>query len=104
MDTYQAQPVLDHLAHAGQQLFDALEALANEYPEVARGVVGLPQLCYLDFVTEELSGRVAREAARRGLLFKRDAYNFVSLAHGDQEIEAVRQRLAEAMAEVARTC
>ena len=104
MDAYQAEPVLEHLAHAGRRLFGALETLAREYHDVVRGVAGLPQLCYLDFVTEELSGRVAREAARRGLLFKRNAYNFVSLAHGDEEIEAVTQRLAEAMAEVARTC
>jgi glutamate-1-semialdehyde 2,1-aminomutase len=104
MDAYQAEPVLDSLAHAGQRLFRALETLAREHPEVARGVRGLPQLCYLDFVNDALSGRVAREAARRGLLFKRSAYNFVSLAHGDGEIEAVTQRLAEAMAEVARTC
>lgn len=104
LETYEREPVLEHLERVGTRLSGVLGQLASAHPELARGVRGLPQMCYLDFVTEELSGRVAQAAARRGLLFKRNAYNFVSLAHGDEEIEMVTQRLGEAMAEVARTC
>jgi glutamate-1-semialdehyde 2,1-aminomutase len=104
LQVYERDPVLQHLERAGTTLFGALSRLAEQHPRLARGVCGLPQLCYLDFVSEELSSRVAREAARRGLLFKRNAYNFVSLAHGEAEIAAVTQRLGEAMEEVTRTC
>jgi glutamate-1-semialdehyde aminotransferase len=34
-----------------------------------------------------VSGRLARDAARRGLLFKRSAYNFVSLAHDEAAVD-----------------
>jgi len=47
---------------------------------------------------------VAQAAARRGLLFKRSAYNFVSLAHSPDVVEAVLERLAAALDEVAGRC
>ncbi len=104
LDTYEQQPVIDHLERVGARLLRGLETLAEEHAAVVHGVRGLPQMCYLEFVSEETSGRVAIEAARCGLLFKRDAYNFVSLAHGEEEIETVTQRLDEALTQVGRTC
>ena len=35
----------------------------------------------------EMSGRVARACAGRGLLFKRSAYNFPSLAHDEAAVD-----------------
>jgi len=104
LETYAREPVLEHLERVGIRFYRVLEQLADAHPELVGGVRGLPQMCYLDFATEALSCRVAREAARRGLLFKRNAYNFVSLAHGDEEIEMVTERLGDVMVEVARTC
>jgi hypothetical protein len=57
-------------------------------------------MCYLRFTTEAVSSRVAVACARRGLLFKRTAYNFVSLAHGEMEIDTALTLLNEALEEV----
>jgi glutamate-1-semialdehyde aminotransferase len=48
-------------------------------------------------------GRKAAVAcARRGLLFKRNAYNFVSLAHGETEIDHALAVLREVLQELDR--
>ena len=56
-------------------------------------------MCHLDYRDEAVSFAVARGCARRGVLFKRSAYNFVSLAHQpadiDRALEALDQSLAE---------
>ena len=44
------------------------------------GVGGLPEMCHLEFRDEAASRPGGRGRAERGLLFKRGAYNFVSLA------------------------
>jgi glutamate-1-semialdehyde 2,1-aminomutase len=85
------------LAARGSTLLAGLERLAERFPGLATGARGIPEMCYLEWATEELSGRVARECARRGLLFKRNAYNFVSLAHGERDIATALGILEEVM-------
>jgi hypothetical protein len=43
---------------------------------------------------------LARGAARRGVLFKRTAYNFVSLAHDPVVIDSALTALEETLGEV----
>ena len=81
-----AQDLPGALAGRGGMLLAGLERLAERFPGLTTGARGIAEMCYLEWATEELSGRVARECARRGLLFKRNAYNFVSLAHTDADI------------------
>jgi len=88
------------LANRGGLLLSGLERLAERFPRLTTGARGIPEMCYLEWATEELSGRVARECAQRGLLFKRNAYNFVSLAHENADIEAALATLEEVM----KTC
>jgi glutamate-1-semialdehyde 2,1-aminomutase len=76
-----------HLARVGQSFVDGLGRLASRYPNLISGVAGLPEMCFLRFTSEEAGIRVAREAAGQGLLFKRTAYNFVSLAHDAASVE-----------------
>jgi glutamate-1-semialdehyde aminotransferase len=75
------QDVPAHLGRVGRLLLDGLGSLAKRFPDLISGVAGLPEMCFLRFTSEEAGIRVARMAAERGLLFKRTAYNFVSLAH-----------------------
>jgi glutamate-1-semialdehyde aminotransferase len=44
-------------------------------------------MCLLECRSEPLSARFAVECAGRGLLFKRSAYNFVSLAHDEPTVD-----------------
>jgi hypothetical protein len=46
---------------------------------------------------------VASHCARRGLLFKRTAYNFVSLAHDEATIDESLGILGETLTKVERT-
>ena len=102
--TYRQDRVCDRLEAAGTVLLAGLERLAPAFPKAVRGVRGMPQMCYLTFSREEVSAAVAVAAARHGLLFKRNAYNFVSLAHTDDVVIDVVQRLEAALTEVERTC
>ncbi len=61
-------------------------------------------MCYLDFVDAELSAAFAAQAAKRGVIFKRNAYNFVSFAHTDEIVRDIVERLEETAEEVKRTC
>lgn len=104
MEVFDRDDVVGHLERTGGLLLRGLRALAVRYPALIRAVRGVPQMCYLQFVDSEASARVARAAAARGVLFKRTAYNFVSLAHNNAAVQAVLDRLDEALGEVAATC
>jgi glutamate-1-semialdehyde 2,1-aminomutase len=92
-----------HLNRIGQRLIDGLHALASRYEAVVFGVAGVPEMCHLEFRDEPISGRVATACAERGLLFKRGAYNFVSLAHDDWIVDRSLAILDKALSTVARS-
>ena len=87
-----------HLAKQGGRLFAGLKRLAAEHPRLVAGVGGVPEMCYLQFHEEAESARVARECARQGLLFKRTAYNFVSLAHDAAVVDGALATLEAVLA------
>jgi glutamate-1-semialdehyde 2,1-aminomutase len=90
------------LAEIGARWKQGLETIAGRHPAVVTGVIGIPEMCSLTFRDEALSATVAMRAADLGLLFKRSAYNFVSLAHDDAALTFALDRLETAVAEVAR--
>jgi glutamate-1-semialdehyde 2,1-aminomutase len=98
VETARAERVPDHLARAGARWHAGLTTLASRYPHLVSGVAGLPEMCYLSFREAALGGRVAARCYERGLLFKRSAYNFVSLAHGEREVDEALGVLDEALA------
>jgi glutamate-1-semialdehyde 2,1-aminomutase len=81
------QRLPDRLAVLGGRLHAGLTALAGRLPEKVTAVSGIPELCYLRFADDAVSRRVAQQCARAGLLFKRTAYNFVSLAHEEADVD-----------------
>jgi glutamate-1-semialdehyde aminotransferase len=91
-----------HLTRVGTRLLDGLRALAREHPETVVRAAGIPEMCFLEYRDETVSGRVATACAERGLLFKRSAYNFVSLAHDDTTVERTLGVLDEALSAVRR--
>ena len=97
------QRVPEHLGRVGARLMTGLGRLAEDHPGIVSAVAGLPEMCFLRFPDEETGVRLARLAAGRGLLFKRSAYNFVSLAHDDAAIDRAVAMLAEACREIARS-
>jgi glutamate-1-semialdehyde aminotransferase len=59
-------------------------------------------MCFLAYRDDATSAAVARGAARRGVLFKRSAYNFVSLAHDDASVDQVLDALDETLRDLGR--
>ncbi len=92
----------EHARRVGQELFSGLAAQAARYPDLVTEAIGIPEMCALRFRDDAGGGAVAAAMARRGVLFKRTAYNFVSLAHGDAEVAEGLAALGEALAEVRR--
>jgi glutamate-1-semialdehyde 2,1-aminomutase len=81
------------LAALGSRWLLGLSELVQRYPDLLVEARGIPEMCYLVYRSEELGAAVAREAAARGLLVKRSAYNFVSLAHTEEIVDASLDRL-----------
>ncbi len=96
------QGVPARLGQLGARLLGGLGELAARYPGVVRRVAGLPEMCCLEFHDPAAGAALAVEAARRGVLFKRSAYNFVSLAHDDALIDGALGVLDESLRAVVR--
>ncbi len=92
------QRVPAHLGRVGARLLAGLASLAHRHPSLLAGVEGIPEMCSLAFRSDAASRAVAAAAARRGLLFKRSPYNFVSLAHDEAAVDRVLDLLDDACA------
>jgi glutamate-1-semialdehyde 2,1-aminomutase len=95
--------VPDHLHRMGSRVLAGLSGLRHQYPGLVEGVGGIPEMCFLQYADETASRAVAAACARGGLLFKRSAYNFVSLAHNEPVIDRSLQLLDEALSTVAKS-
>ncbi|MEP6571816.1 MAG: aminotransferase class III-fold pyridoxal phosphate-dependent enzyme [Gemmatimonadota bacterium] len=86
-----------HLHRIGTVLLHGLHALQRRYPDLITGVGGIAEMAFFQYATEETSRAVAAGCALRGILFKRSAYNFVSLAHGEPEISTLLKTLEDVL-------
>jgi glutamate-1-semialdehyde 2,1-aminomutase len=91
-----------HIHRVGARLLAGLQTLAAKHERLGVRAAGLPEMCFLEYRDEALSGRVAVACAERGLLFKRSAYNFVSLAHDEGVVDRTLDLLDDALVRVAR--
>jgi glutamate-1-semialdehyde 2,1-aminomutase len=103
VDVMERERVPEVLRARGSRLLDGLKALAGRHPSVVNDAAGLPEMCYLRFTSETTGALVVRVAAARGLLWKRSAYNFVSLAHDEEAIGHALELLDAACGEVAHS-
>jgi glutamate-1-semialdehyde aminotransferase len=95
------EAVCPHLHRVGTHLLHGLHRLHHDYPSIVSGVAGVAEMCFVNYASEEVGRAVARGCAARGVLFKRTAYNFVSLAHDDATVDQTLGLLAEVLAEAA---
>ncbi len=100
LGTFERDNVCDHLHRIGTRLLHGLHELHRAYPGIVTGVAGIAEMCFLHYATEELSRAAALRAAQRGLLFKRTAYNFVSLAHDEGTVDRTLETLHAALREI----
>ncbi len=101
LDVYQREDVAGHLANVGERFYRGLESVVSDYGGVTKAVRGIAEFCYLECVDDQTSALLAAKCAANGLIFKRNAYNFVSLAHPDAVIDDVVQRVGDAVDQIA---
>src|SRR3989441_1848401 len=87
LDVVVSQGVPAHLHHVGTRLLHGLHRLQREHTGAVAGVGGVAEMCFLHYASDGVSRAVARGCAARGVLFKRTAYNFVSLAHDEATVD-----------------
>lgn len=87
LEVFEREDVCAHLHSVGTRLLHGLHDLQHRHSAVVTGVAGVAEMCFLHFSDETTSRAVAAGCAHRGLLFKRTAYNFVSLAHDQQTVD-----------------
>jgi len=91
LDVWEREDVAAHIERVGVL---AMAGLGDALEGVAR-VRGAPAMWLIDFAEGGTERACLLGAVERGVLLKRGAYNFPSLAHGDGEVretvEAVRQ-------------
>jgi glutamate-1-semialdehyde aminotransferase len=103
IDVMVRESVPERLGLSGARLLSGLRTLAGRHPALITAAAGLPEMCYLRFATDQAGALVARAAAARGLLWKRSAYNFVSLAHNESLVDEALELLEQACQEVTRS-
>lgn len=102
LTVFRESDVCGHLHRVGTRLLHGLHALSHRHAAVVTGVAGVAEMCFFTFASDDDSRAVALACAARGLLFKRTAYNFVSLAHDEATVDRTLEILDAALAEVGR--
>lgn len=101
LEVFAHEDVSGHLHRMGTRLLHGLHRLHRKHADLVTGVGGIAEMCFLHFVSENISREVARGCAARGLLFKRTAYNFVSLAHDEETVDRTLETLGEVLGAIA---
>src|SRR5207248_7769057 len=97
LEVFAHEDVCGHLHRMGTRLLHGLHRLHHKHGDVVTGVGGIAEMCFLHFASEDMSRAVARGCAARGLLFKRTAYNFVSMAHDEETVDRTVQTIEEVL-------
>jgi len=97
VEVFAHEDVCGHLHRMGTRLLHGLHRLHHKHADFVTGVGGIAEMCFLHFASEHVSRDVARGCAARGLLFKRTAYNFVSLAHDEETVDKTLDILEEVL-------
>jgi glutamate-1-semialdehyde 2,1-aminomutase len=94
LEVWEGTDVAAHIGTVGERLMGGLRVLGT------RGrydVSGLPEMFQLRFAVEEDERRTLLGAVERGVLLKRGAYDFPSLAHGPAEVDVTLEAVAAAL-------
>lgn len=101
LEVFTHEDVCGHLHRMGTRFLHGLHRLHRKHEDLVTGVGGIAEMCFLHFASEHASQQVARGCAARGLLLKRTAYNFVSMAHDEETIDRTLELLGEVLSVLA---
>ncbi len=100
LEVMETEEVPAHLGRIGGLLYSGFLGLAGRHPDLILGARGIAEMCHLQWRSEDVTRRVTLGMVRRGILLKRSAYNFASLAHGTTEVERTLSGLDDVLAEI----
>lgn len=95
LDVWDRTDVAGHIQEVGRRLLDGLVRLSEGG---AFEVVGLPEMFLLRFPTAEAERRFLLAMVGEGVLLKRGAYDFPSLAHGEADVARTLAAVSSALA------
>jgi glutamate-1-semialdehyde 2,1-aminomutase len=86
LDRFDTEDVCAALGTIGASMRDAVSAAITASGISGVSVEGLDAMWLLRFEDADIQQHFIERGAAHGALFKRGAYNFASLAHGDDEV------------------
>lgn len=103
LDVWDRTDVAGHIDRIGTLVLEGLRAMQSQpvWPEGRLAIAGLPALWFLQWSDDAIERAFLLACARRGVLLKRGAYNFPSLAHGEREVSETLTVIRDVLSEVA---
>jgi len=103
LDVWEQTDVAGHIETVGRMMLDDLRQLEAEpvWPQSRVEVAGIPAMWFLRWSEPEPERALLLACARRGVLLKRGAYNFPSLAHTGRDVRTTIGALRDALSEIA---
>ena len=102
LDRHAGEDVCRSLARTGAAMQSAVDRAlrASGYPHAS--VDGIDSMWLIRFADDQAEARFIRLALAQGVIFKRGAYNFASLAHDDIALDAIEGAATSAFSTLAR--
>jgi len=102
LDVWERTDVAGHIERIGALILEELSTMQSlaVWPSDRLAVRGVPSMWYLDWSDVDAGRRFLLGCVRRGVLLKRGAYNFPSLAHGEREARETLDVIRDVLSEV----
>ncbi|MBX6331101.1 MAG: aminotransferase class III-fold pyridoxal phosphate-dependent enzyme [Gemmatimonadaceae bacterium] len=100
LERHARREVCEALWETGAEMQRAVERAIEAAGVSGVRVRGIPPMWFIDFDDDRWRTRFLETALEHGVLFKRGAYNFASLAHDEDAIAAIETAATEALVRV----
>jgi len=97
LDWHEKAEVCEGIWAAGEDMMQGVERAISASGVSGVAVRGIPPMWLLDFDDEDQRTRFGELALEAGVLFKRGAYNYASLAHEESDVAAIESAASEAL-------
>ncbi|MEP7065417.1 MAG: aminotransferase class III-fold pyridoxal phosphate-dependent enzyme [Gemmatimonadota bacterium] len=97
LDWHERAEVCEGLWAAGEEMMQGVQRAISASGVSGVSVRGIPPMWLLDFEDEDQRTRFGELAVDAGVLFKRGAYNYASLAHEESDVGDIESAASEAL-------
>jgi glutamate-1-semialdehyde 2,1-aminomutase len=97
LDWHEKAEVCEGLWAAGEEMMQGVQRAITASGVAGVSVRGIPPMWFLDFEDEDQRTRFGELAVDAGVLFKRGAYTYASLAHEESDVGDIESAASEAL-------